>query len=336
MKRILVVDDNVVILKQVKIQLSGSYEVMLAKSGEIALQILQRRRPDLFLLDVEMPDMDGFELFEKIRELPGLLGIPVIFHSSLTDSNIQQRCFKMGARDYIVKPTAPDVLLYRIALHLQLSNYIRNMEEMVAALSGIITESFSELINYRYKMNGHSERVPKICSLLGRQLINQNLFFAELNPLDLELIVRASPLHDIGNITIPDKILLKPGPLTEIERNIMKNHCTKGAAILDHFSLRIPTQRFFQYARLIALTHHEAWNGGGYPMGLKENSIPLCGRLAAVADVYDDITSERVYREKFNHKEACSVIRKEKGKRFDPQIIEAFDAVEDKIEEICA
>ena len=336
MKRILVLDDNVVILKQVKTQLAGNYEVMLAKSGEIALQILNRRRPDLFLLDVEMPDMDGFELFEKLKELPGLLGIPVIFYSSLTDTNTQQRCFKMGARDYIVKPTAPDVLLYRIALHLQLSNYIRNKEEMVAALSGIMTESFSELINYRYKMNGHSERVPKICSIIGQQLIDQNLFFAELSPLDLALIIQASPLHDIGNIAIPDKILLKPGPLTEIERGIMKNHCTKGAAILDHFSLRIPTQRFFQFARIIALTHHEAWNGNGYPLGLKENNIPLCGRLAAVADVYDDITSDRVYRKKFNHKEACEIIKKEKGKRFDPQIVEVFDTVRDKIEEICA
>ena len=325
-----------VILKQVKLQLSEYYEIMLAKSGDMALQLMQQKRPDLFLLDLEMPDMDGFELFNRIKEVPSLCGIPVIFHSSLPDFNTQQRCFKLGARDYIVKPTARDVLLYRIALHLQLSDYLNRMEETVTALSGIMTESFAELINYRYKMNGHSERVPKICALLGQELINQKLFSGELSPADLSLIVQASPLHDIGNITIPDKILLKPGPLLPNERNIMKTHCARGAAILDHFSLRIPTQRFYHYARLIALTHHEAWDGGGYPSGIENNTIPLCGRITAVADVYDDLTSERVYRNRLNHKEACQIIRNEKGKRFDPRIAEAFEMCNKKIEKICA
>ena len=336
MKSILVVDDNAIILRQIKLQLSEHYEIMLAKSGDMALQLIHQKRPDLFLLDLEMPGMDGFELYNKLKEIPSLCGVPVIFHSSLSDFHVQQRCFKLGARDYIVKPTARDVLLYRIALHLQLSDYLNKMEEKVTALSGIMTESFAELINFRYKMNGHSERVPKICALLGQKLINQNLFPGELSLADLSFIVRASPLHDIGNIAIPDKILLKPGPLSEQERNIMKNHSSHGAAILNHFSLRIPTQRFFHYARLIALTHHEAWDGRGYPLGLKESTIPFCGRLVAVADVYDDITSERVYRNRLNHYDACQIILNEKGKRFDPRIVETFEAVNDQIRKICA
>ena len=336
MKRILVVDDNIMILKQVGMQLGEKYDVMLAKSGEIALKLIRQKRPDLFLLDLEMPDMDGLELFEKLKEQPSLDGIPVIFHSSLHDPKIEQRCFKLGAKDYIVKPTMPDVLQYRISLHLQLSDYLNKMEETVTALSGIMTESFAELINYRYKMKGHSERVPKICALLGREMVKQNLYPSELTLSDLDMIIEASPLHDIGNITIPDKILLKPGPLTDSEREIMKNHSKRGADILNHFSLRIPTRKFYHYARLIALTHHEAWDGCGYPSGLKENDIPLCGRLVAVADVYDDITSDRVYRDKLNHKEACNYIAREKGKRFDPQIVEIFETVQDQIEKLCA
>jgi putative two-component system response regulator len=334
-KRVLIVDDSVVILKQVKIQLARHYDVMLANSGEMALQVIRQKRPDLFLLDIEMPNMNGFELFKKLKMQPSLYGIPVIFHSSITDADIQQQCIKLGAKDYIIKPTYPDVLLYRIALHLQLSNYLEKMEETVSALSGIMTESFAELINFRYKMEGHSERVPKICALLGRELMKQNIFSTELTQTDLNLMVQASPLHDIGNITIPDKILLKQGPLEESERNIMKNHCTRGAAILNHFSRRCPNQRFFQYARQIALAHHEAWDGTGYPAGLKKNDIPVCGRLVAVADVYDNITSERVYRSRLNHEEAYKVIISEKGKRLDPQIIEAFEKVKDEIEIIC-
>ena len=333
MKRILVVDDNIVILRQIQIQLSGIYEVMLARSGELALTMIRLKRPDLILLDVEMPGMDGFQVFEKIREQPDLSGIPVIFHTTLSDSQTQGRSIQAGAKDFIVKPAARDVLLYRIALHLQLSDYLEKLENTVSALSGIMTESFADLINFRYKMGGHSERVPKLCAVLGRELIRRNIFGEELNPADLSLIIRASPLHDIGNITIPDKVLLKPGPLSEQERNIMKNHSSQGAAILEHFSQRVPTQRFFHYARLIALTHHEAWDGGGYPSGLAEEDIPLCGRLVAVADVYDDITSDRVYRRRLNHEEACRTIVDEKGKRFDPLIVEAFEAVNDEMKE---
>jgi putative two-component system response regulator len=335
-KSVLVIDDNAVILKQTKIQLSNYYEVLLANSGRMALQILQIRRPDLILLDVEMPGMNGFELFDKLKELPGLCGVPIIFHSSLTDFKTQLRCFKLGARDYIVKPTFRDVLLYRISLHLQLSEYLAKMEDTVAALSGIMTESFAELINYRYKMSGHSERVPKICSLLGREIVNKNIFLHGFNSDDLTLIIQASPLHDIGNITIPDSILLKPGPLTDDERDIMKNHSAQGAAILNQFSIRIPTQKFYHYARLISLTHHEAWDGSGYPAGLKENDIPLCGRLVAIADVYDDLTSDRVYRSKLNHSEACKTIIEEKSRRFDPKIVEVFETLQDQIEAICA
>ncbi|GHV84699.1 two-component system response regulator [Spirochaetia bacterium] len=331
MKRILVVDDTLALLKQTEMQLASFYETMLAKSGDIALKIARQKRPDLFLLDMEMPGMDGFQLLTKIQEDPRLSTIPVIFYTTLADTATQVRAYQAGARDFIVKPTVKDVLIYRIGLHLQLTEYLGRMEQTVSSLSGIITESFVELINYRYKMGGHSERVPRFCSVLGRELLKQNSFAGELTPADLELIVQASPLHDIGNITIPDKILLKPGPLTEKERDMMKKHSSRGAKILEHFSLRIPTQRFLHYAKLIALTHHEAWDGGGYPSGLAGNAIPLCGRITAVADVYDDITSERVYRSKMDHDKACRAITQEKGKRFDPRIVDVFQAVAEEL-----
>ncbi|MDR2072442.1 MAG: response regulator [Spirochaetaceae bacterium] len=327
MKRILVVDDNLSLLKQTEFQLLDSYEVMLAKSGAMALKIARCKRPDLFLLDVEMPGMDGFQLLGKIKEIPALTGIPVIFNTTLADTKTQLRAFQMGAKDYIVKPVPVDVLRYRIELHLRLAGYIRRMEDTVMSLSGIMTESFAELINFRYKMEGHSRRAPRFCAILGEEVLRRDLYADDINSLDLQHIVRASPLHDIGNITIPDRILLKPGPLSTEENEEMKQHTSRGAKILDQFSRRLPAQCFFHYAKLIALTHHEAWDGGGYPVGLSGDAIPLCSRIVAVADVYDDLTSERVYRSRMSHEEACRIILEEKGKRFDPHIVEIFETV---------
>lgn len=327
----MVVDDTVANLKHVEAQLSGDYEVTLVKSGETALRAVRHRRPDLFLLDVEMPGMNGFELLARLREQPGLGSVPVIFYSTLADPAIQARALREGARDFIVKPAIRDILLYRVALHLKRAAYLGQMEQTVASLSAVMTESFAELINFRYKMTGHSERVPRFCALLGKEAVRRNYFPGELTAGDLGLIVRASPLHDIGNITVPDRVLLKPGPLEKEERRLVEQHSLRGAEILGRFSLRIPTQRFFHYARLIALSHHEAWDGGGYPSGLAENAIPLCGRLAAVADVYDDLTSDRAYRDKMSHDEACRIILREKGRRFDPRIVRAFEAVADEL-----
>ncbi|MDR2313127.1 MAG: response regulator [Spirochaetaceae bacterium] len=329
MKRILIVDDNLSLLKQIEFQLLGIYEVMLAKSGAMALKIARRRRPDLFLVDVEMPGMDGFQLLDKIKESPALTDIPVIFNTTLADTKTQLRAFKMGARDFIVKPAPADVLRYRIDLHLSLAGYVQRMEQTVLSLSGIMTESFAELINFRYKMEGHSRRAPRLCAILGKELLRRGFYAGEINSLDLQHIVRASPLHDIGNIAIPDRILLKPGPLSPEEKEEMRQHTSRGAKILDQFSRQLPAQCFFHYAKLIALTHHEAWDGGGYPMGLAGDAIPVCSRIVAVADVYDDLTSERVYRSRIPHEDACRIILEEKGKRFDPQIVETFEAVAD-------
>jgi putative two-component system response regulator len=328
-KRILVVDDNLSLLKQVESQLFGSYEVMLAKSGPMALKIARHKRPDLFLLDVEMPGMDGFQLLAKIKEDPKLSGIPVIFNSSLTDPDPQVRAFKMGARDFIIKPAPQDMLRYRIELHLRLADYTDRIDRTVMALSGIMTESFAELINFRYKMEGHSQRAPKLCAILGEELLRRGRYAHELDAPDLQHIVRAAPLHDIGNITIPDHILLKPGPLSREEKEEMKQHTSRGAEILDQFSQRLPAQCFFHYAKLIALTHHESWNGEGYPGGLSGEAIPVCSRIVAVADVYDDLTSDRVYRPRMTHEEACRTIREEKGRRFDPLVVETFETVAD-------
>jgi putative two-component system response regulator len=335
-KRILVVDDNPVCLRQSAAQLAGSYDVMASKEGPQALALALRRRPDLFLLDVEMPGMDGFQLLERIKEQPELTDIPAVFYSSLENTAVQVRAFKAGAKDFIIKPTAREVLVYRMELHLKRSEYLSELEDTVAALSGIMTEYFSELINFRYKMEGHSRRTPAICALLGKELLRRNTFAGELNARDVAAIVQASPLHDIGNISIPDNILLKPGPLSDAERETMKAHTFRGAGILENFARRAPAQRFLRYAKLIALSHHEAWDGSGYPMGLAGNDIPLCSRLAAVADVYDDLTSDRVYRGRMDHAAALQAVLDEAGRRFDPRITEAFAAVAEAAAETAA
>jgi putative two-component system response regulator len=333
MSKILVVDDNLVSLKQIESQLGEKYIVLLAKSGMLALQICARQRPDLILLDEEMPEMDGFQTISLIRRNPYLSRIPVIFLSSRQD--IEAEAFKAGARDFISKPVEKNILLHRIELHLGFAEYQVHLEETVKHLSNSMAASFAELIEFRDENTGsHVERTAKLTEFLGSEILKRNIFAGEFMSGELELIIRGSLLHDIGKIAISDAILFKPGRLTEEEFDAMKQHSLIGAEILDRLYMRTPTQRFLQYAKMIALSHHERFNGTGYPNGLSGDEIPLCGRLVALADVYEALTSERVYRAKKSHFEACRIIREGKGTYFDSRLVEVFEAIQEELEMI--
>ncbi|MDR1319782.1 MAG: response regulator [Treponema sp.] len=332
--KILVVDDNLSSLKQIGAQLGESYEVSLAKSGALALQICVQEKPDLILLDVEMPGMDGFETLKRLRLNRYLGSIPVIFLTGNHDTGTEVRGLQSGARDFITKPVEKSILLHRIELHLRFSAYQSQLENTVAKMSDSVALAFAELIECRDENTGeHVARTSKYVGMLGRRLMDQGLFSDELNPIDLDMMVRAAPFHDIGKIAVSDRILLKPDRLDDEEFTIMKRHTVIGEEILKNMLARTPTQQYLHYARMIAASHHERYDGKGYPRGLEGDAIPLCGRIMAVADVYDALVDDRVYRRGMSHGEACRIISAGRGTSFDARIIDVFEAINEELAE---
>jgi putative two-component system response regulator len=328
LRKILVVDDNKSTLRQISAQLSSDYFVALAGSGEQALQICAAEKPDLILLDVFMPGMDGFETLRQIRANPQLIGVPVIFLTGSNETGVEVKGLGLGARDFLTKPVEKIVLIHRINLHLRFASYQAHLEQRVREMSDSIAISFAEMIEYRDEgTGGHVARTGKFVGMLGAKLIEMGAFSEELTPSELEMMVRAAPLHDIGKIAISDRILLKPDRLNDSEFAVMKRHAPIGADILKNMYRRMPTQRCLHYASLIAASHHERYDGKGYPFGLTERDIPLCGRIMAVADVYDALIDDRVYRRGMSHPEACGIILEGKGKNFDPRVVDAFSAL---------
>lgn len=331
MKSILVVDDNLTNLKYISLQISSHYKVILAKSGPQALQICSRQLPDLILLDINMPEMDGFEMIAKLKSNPQTNNIPVIFLSASHDNETEIKALDSGAMDFITKPFEKSILLHRINLHLRFSSYQLNLENTVKQLEDSIVTSFAEIIDCRDEnTGGHVQRTSRYIEVLSYELLGRNCFSNELNESFLEMIIRAAPLHDIGKIGISDTILLKPGKLTDDEFNEMKKHTTIGADILRRIYLRTPTQSYLNWAVKIAEGHHEKYDGSGYPYQLKGESIPLCSRIMAIPDVYDALVSERIYRKALSHEEACRIITTSSGSHFDPVIVEAFDSINEK------
>jgi putative two-component system response regulator len=332
MKQILVVDDNLSILKQIATHLSGEYDVSLAKSGVSALQICIKEKPDLILLDIEMPDFNGFDVMERIKQNPYLNRIPVIFLTANHDAETEIKALELGARDFLTKPVRKSVLLHRIALHLHMASYQAQTEKAVMTLSDSIAISFAELIEYRDEnTGGHVIRTSKLVDRIGRELITRGFFTNELNESELEMMVRAAPLHDMGKIAISDRILLKAGRLDDEEFSIMKRHTLIGGDIIGRMYHRIPTQHYLHYASVIASFHHERYDGKGYPHGLKGDNIPLCARIMAVADVYDALMASRVYRTRMSHSNAMDIVKSSRYTQFDPRIVDVFTDISEEL-----
>jgi putative two-component system response regulator len=325
MKKILVVDDNISSLKQIGAFLSGSYDYFLVKSGMEAISTCAREYPDLVLLDIEMPVMDGFETLRILKNDPVLSRIPVIFLTGNQDSATEARGLESGARDFIKKPVEKDLLLHRLKLHLDISAYQTKLEDSVRAVADSLVLSVSELIECRDEnTGGHVIRTSRYVEILGRDLMTKGMFHGELSDMALGMMVRAAPLHDIGKIAISDQILLKPSRLNDEEFGVMKSHSAIGAEILERMYERTPSQTYLKYASMIAESHHEKYGGNGYPRGLYGDGIPLCGRIMAVADVYDALVDDRVYRKGMSHAEAFRIIMDGRGVQFDPFVVDSF------------
>ncbi len=347
---ILVIDDtpgNLSLLNQL---LREHYRVRLANSGPRGLELAALAPPNLILLDIMMPDMDGYQVFQRLQSDPATRRIPVIFLTAKVGAEDEERGLAMGAVDFIHKPIAPSVVLARVRTHLQIRHWQTFLEDKSAWLQQEVESRVSEvfrlqeatirvmvsLAEFRDECTGnHIRRTQDYVRLLADYLSRQPRDAGFLMPEQIDRIAKASPLHDIGKIAIPDHILLKPGRHTPEEFAIMQTHSVKGESMLlrslhemggDNAMLRFACQ--------IARSHHERWDGGGYPDGLAGEAIPLAARLMAVADVYDALRSRRPYKKAFDHAEAVDIIVQGKGSHFDPLLVEAFLALEGVFSEI--
>ncbi len=331
--RILLVDDNTTNLQLLHETLDGlGYKLLIAKNGKSALTIAQKARPSLILLDIMMPEMDGYEVCRRLKADEATRHIPVIFITALVDEEDEAKGLGMGAVDYLTKPINPELVRARVRNHLKLKHYQDHLENLVkertrrlALTQAVTIESLATLAEYRDpETGGHIKRTQNYVKALAMQLQDHPRYRDELNDETIELLYLSAPLHDLGKVGVPDHILLKAGKLTDEEFEEMKKHTVYGHDALMITEQKLGADTFLHYAREIAYTHQEKWDGTGYPSGLKGDEIPLAGRLMALADVYDALISKRVYKPPFPHEKAVQIIIEGKGRHFDPDIVDAF------------
>lgn len=340
LRHILVIDDNVTNLKLAENTLKPYYKVSLLISGAQTLKFLAKHRPDLILLDINLPDMDAYETLAKIKENKELENIPVIFLTSRTDSEIEAKGFELGAVDFITKPFISQSMLSRVKMHLELSEYRTQLEEkiyektqMIENLQDVMMLSLAELVECRDEnTGGHVKRTAEYVKILANELVEAGVYSDILTPEYVKDIIKSAPLHDIGKIGINDATLLKMGSLDEDEFEYMKKHVELGAISLQKMINETDKESFLYTARDMAHYHHEKWDGTGYPSGLKGEEIPISARIMAIADVYDALTTKRPYKEPFSHEDTVNIIIEGREKGFDPNIIDVFKEISYKFE----
>jgi putative two-component system response regulator len=340
---ILLVDDNTTNLQLLHETLDGlGYKLLIAKNGRTALTIAQKARPSLILLDIMMPEMDGYEVCRRLKADDTTSQIPVIFVTALADEEDEAKGLGLGGVDYITKPINPELVRVRVRNHLELKRYQTHLENMVrertrrlALTQAVTIESLATLAEYRDpETGGHIKRTQNYVKALAVNLKDNPRFRDELNDDTIELLYLSAPLHDLGKVGVRDKVLLKAGRLTDEEFEEMKKHTQYGEEALRITEQKLGGDTFLHYAREIAYTHQEKWDGSGYPQGLKGDKIPISGRLMALADVYDALISKRVYKPPFSHEKAVQIILEGKGTHFDPDIVDAFIKLEDTFRNI--
>ena len=337
--QVMIVDDNIVNLQVARRALNSVYTTIPVTSGQEALTLLGKSLPSLILLDIDMPGMDGFETIKHIKSNNATKHIPVIFLTAMDDSGSELEGLRLGAVDYITKPFSIPLLVQRVDLHIELinqknelQNYNDNLTQMVDEktktiedLQHAIIYALSDLIERRDGGTGaHVVRTHKYLKILTDTLIQSGNYEEDLKDVDLDIWLKSAQLHDIGKVGIPDSILKKPGKLTLEEFGVVKTHPLIGEKALSGAMELTSAKDFLKHAATVAASHHEKWDGSGYPYGLKELEIPLIGRLMAIADVYDALISERPYKKAFSHEKAVKIIIEDSGTHFDPALVEVF------------
>jgi putative two-component system response regulator len=340
---VMVVDDNPANLQLMEeMLLSCGYEVRSFPRGRMAMAAATKQPPDLILLDINMPEMTGFEVCEELRLSPQLSGIPVIFLSAMNSAEARLQGFRSGGVDYISKPFQFEEVHARVDAHVRLRQLHRKMQERVQLQIKKTSDAQMETIFAIAKLTearddetgGHLERVQSFTRLLTIGLSEDPKYKATIDSAWIRNIYFASPLHDIGKVAIPDRILLKPGPLTAEEFAVMKTHAALGAQTLRAVHYKYPDNEFIEMGIDIAQSHHEWWDGSGYPNGLAGEAIPLCARILAVADCYDAIRSKRHYKSGISHEETCAIILRDSGYHFDPAVIAVFSKLSNVFQDV--
>jgi response regulator RpfG family c-di-GMP phosphodiesterase len=338
---VLVVDDTPDNLMLMTDLLKDKYRVKAANSGEKALRILQGDSlPDLILLDIMMPGLSGHQVAEQLKQDPRTRDIPIIFLTAMTSTEDEIHGLELGAVDYITKPIRPPLVLARVETQLKLkaaADFLRDKNDFleqevqrrtreVMAIQDVTIQAMASLAETRDNETGnHIRRTQHYVKLLAERLREHPRFRHFLSEETIRLLFKSAPLHDIGKIGIPDHILLKPGRFTPEEFEIMKSHTTLGRDAIQHAEDQLGISvDFLHFAKEIAYSHQEKWDGSGYPEGLAADDIPISARLMAVADVYDALISRRVYKPGMPHEQAVEIIRQGRGSHFDPDICDAF------------
>jgi len=348
---VLVVDDTPDNLTLMSGLLRNLYKVKVANNGDKAVKISQAPdKPDLILLDIMMPGLSGYDVCKILKADPATRDIPIIFLTAMTATEDEKKGLEMGAVDFITKPVNPPIVLARVAtqLHVKaaadflkdqnvyLETEVAKRTRELAAIQDVTILAMASLAETRDNDTGnHIRRTQYYVELLAKHLKNHDRFRGFLSDHTITMLFKSAPLHDIGKVGIPDRILLKPGRFEPHEFEIMKTHCKLGRDAIQHAEDQLGLEvEFLKYAKEIAYGHQEKWDGSGYPEGLAGDAIPISARLMAVADVYDALISRRVYKEGMPHEKAVAIIREGRGSHFDPDIVDAFLALTEQFQAV--
>jgi putative two-component system response regulator len=341
-KTVLLVDDNITNLTTGKDMLKDLYKVYPAPSAEIMFDLLEHLLPDMILLDIEMPEMNGYEAIKRLKSEPKWAEIPVIFLTSKTDEGSELEGLTLGAIDYVTKPFSAQLLLQRIENHItlevqkrQLKEYSTSLEAMVRRktaqifnLQNSVLSTIADLIEFRDDLTGgHVSRSQKYLKILVDKLIEEKIYTDEMSDWDMDYLLPSAQLHDVGKIAISDLMLNKPARFTLEETDIMKTHVAIGVDAIRKIEKNTDEHAFLRHARRFIEAHHEKWDGTGYPAGLSGFDIPLEGRLLAIADVYDALISARPYKKPMSPDMAKQIIEDGRGTHFDPVLVDVFSSV---------
>ena len=348
-KIVLVVDDDSTSLKLAQRILEPDYRVATVNKGELVFSYLKHNTPDLILLDLNMPEIDGFEVMRRLQSNEKYVEIPVMFLTANQDSDIEAKCLESGAIDFVNKPFVPLVLKGRVKRIMELYSYRKELEkivseqtetiiqqtERIAHIQNAVIVGMANLIEERDDSTGtHVRNTQHYVEMLCLELKKRGMFDEQLTENYISQTIRATPLHDIGKIKIPDAILKKPGKLTTEEFEVIKDHARYGAEIIDDILGGVEEPDYLEVGRQIALYHHERWDGTGYPTQLKGEDIPLCARIMSIADVFDALYEERVYKKEIRPVSAClKIIEEGRGTQFDPKLVDVFISMADELSE---
>ena len=325
LKTVYIVDDSETNLLVARDAIKDKYRVATMSSANKLFSLLEKRLPDLILIDIEMPDLNGFDALEALKANPAYKNIPVIFLTSASDPDTEVRGFELGAVDFISKPFSGPVLINRLKTHLKIDELIKDRTSQLESLQNGLVFVLSDIIESRDKETGnHIARTSAYLHILINRMIERGVYADELVGIDVDSLIASARLHDIGKIAISDTILNKPSKLDFEEFEIMKTHCNAGEHIIDQIYSWTGDIEFLQYARQFVSAHHERWDGNGYPNSLAGKDIPLLGRIMAIVDVYDALTSVRPYKDAFEFDVAVEIITNGRGTQFDPNIVDIF------------